>query len=300
MRIASLLPAATEFIAALGAERELVGVSHECDFPSSVTSLPRLTRVRAGAGGGGAIEAAALTPFELDGARLAEVEPEVVVTQDLCDVCAVPRATVEAALRRLVGRVVTLVSLSPRRLGDLFTDLAAVARAIGREQEAARVASGWRDRLDAVARRAAAAARRPRVVTVEWIEPVMLGGLWMPELVELAGGTAVGVTAGEKAPTPTREELEALAAEVVVLKPCGQTLERALADASAARTALPLTRWPAGATGRVHVADGSAYFNRPGPRLVESAELLAALVQPALFRDFAARYAGSFAALPSA
>ncbi|MBM4016573.1 MAG: hypothetical protein FJ293_16635, partial [Planctomycetes bacterium] len=239
--------------------------------------------------------AAALSPFALDGALLAALAPDVVITQDLCDVCAVPRAAVEAALARVAGRRVALVTLSPWRLDDLFRDLAAVARALGREREGAAVAAAWRRRLDAVARRAAAALHRPRVVTVEWLEPVMLGGTWMPELVALAGGEAVGARAGEKAPQPNSAELDRLDAEVVVVKPCGYPLPQTLAEAATIRSALPLARWPAGALGRVFVADGSAYFNRPGPRLVDSAELLAALVQPALFPDFAARYAGAFA-----
>jgi len=300
-RVVSLLPAATELVAALGAAESLVGTSHECDWPPELRDRPRLTRSSITASGSAAIDAqvrgraaGGLTLFELDAERLRALEPDVVITQDLCDVCAVALDDVRAALRELAGRQVELVSLSPMRLDDLFGDLARVGAALGREREAARAAEEWRARLDAVRRRAASAWSRPRVVTVEWLDPVMLGGTWMPELVEIAGGVAVGAVAGVKAPSPTRAELEALDAEVVVLKPCGYSLEQALAERDVARRTLPLARWPAGALGRLFVADGSSYFNRPGPRLIDSAELLAACVQPDLFRDFAARYAAAF------
>lgn len=305
-RVVSLLPAATELVAALGAASQLVGVSHECDWPPQVAALPRLTRSRVASRGSGAIDAEVrgtaargLSLFELDGARLRALEPDVVITQDLCDVCAVALDEVRATLRELAGRAVELVALSPLRLEDLFGDLARVAAALGRETEAAGIAAGWRARLAALRTRSAAAWSRPRVVTVEWIDPVMLGGTWMPELVELAGGRSVGAEPGVKAPTPTQDELAALDAEVVILKPCGFTLREALAEAPVARRTLPLQQWPAGALDRVHVADGSTYFNRPGPRLIDSAELLAGCVQPALFPDFAAKHAAAVARLPA-
>jgi len=300
-RIVSLLPAATELVAALGAAESLVGTSHECDWPPELRDRPRLTRSSLTARGSAAIDAevrgralGGLTLFDLDVARLRELAPDIVITQDLCDVCAVALDDVRAALRELAGRKVELVALSPMGLDDLFGDLARVGAALGREREAARLAVQWRERLDSVRRRAASAWSRPRVVTVEWLDPVMLGGTWMPELVEIAGGVAVGAVARVKAPSPTREELEALDADVVVLKPCGYSLAQALAEADIARRTLPLERWPAGALGHVYVADGSSYFNRPGPRLIDSAELLAACVQPDLFRDFAQQYSAAF------
>jgi iron complex transport system substrate-binding protein len=315
MRIVSLLPAATEFVAALGATDELVGVSHECDEPPAVLRLPRLTRTRIGpaagsrgiatAASGGiataasgeidrsvrAMAARGLSLFELDAARLRALAPDVVITQDLCEVCAVSRGEVESSLRELAGREVALVALSPMRLEDVFGDLHRVARALGREPEAAALEVRLRARVDAVRRRARAAWDRPRTVTVEWIDPVMLGGTWMPELVELAGGAPVGAVAGEKASQPARELLDELDAEALLLKPCGLSLDAALAELDVARKTLPLERWPALSRGRAVVADGSQYFNRPGPRLVDSLELLAAALHPDLFADFARRYA---------
>ena len=299
MRIVSLLPASTEIVCALGARDELVGVSHECDEPASVASLPRLTRSRTAAGAGSlaidaqvrATAARGLSIFELDGARLAALAPDVVITQDLCDVCAVSLDEVRAALRELVQRDVALVSLSPMRFDDVLGDVRRVAAAIGREREAEALLESMRRRVDEVRRRARNAFDRPRAVTVEWLEPVMLGGTWMPELVEMAGGEPIGAVAGEKATQRTRDELEELDAEAVLIKPCGFSLAQALAELDVARRSLPLRRWPALARGRVVVADGSQYFNRPGPRLVDSLELLAAALHPDLFPDLARRFA---------
>ncbi len=304
-RVISLLPAATEIVAALGAADQLVGISHECDYPSVVTRLPRLTRSRVVATGSAAIDAEVratsargLTLFELDAGKLRALAPDVVITQDLCDVCAVALDEVRAALNEMAGRDVLLVALSPTRLAHLFDDIAAVGAALSLPSEAARLAALLRGRLEQLERRAGAAWQRPRVVTVEWLAPVMLGGTWMPELVESAGGVAVGVVAGEHAPSPSRAELEALDAEVAVVKPCGFSLEQGRREVELIRSALPLDRWPAGALGRVYLADGSSYFNRPGPRLVDSAELLAACMHPELFKDHAQRYAEAVVPVP--
>jgi iron complex transport system substrate-binding protein len=311
VRIVSLLPAATEIVSALGALDELVGVTHECDEPAAVASLPRLTRPRtptaAGASSGAgaapisasraidesvrATAASGLSIFDLDAARLAALAPDVVITQDLCDVCAVALDDVRAALRALVKRDVELVSLSPMRLADVLGDVRRVAAAIGREPQAERLLAALHERIVAVRRRAANAWHRPRTVTVEWLDPVMLGGTWMPELVELAGGEPIGAVAGAKAPSPDRATLESLDAEAVLLKPCGFSLELALAELPVALRTLPSRTWPAFALGRVCVADGSQYFNRPGPRIVDSLELLAAALHPQLFPDFLRRFA---------
>lgn len=309
VRVVSLLPAATEIVAALGAADQLVGTSHECDYPAIVADRPRLTRSRITRSDGAAMDSAAidaavrraaasgLSLYDLDVERLRSLAPDVVITQDLCAVCAVSLDEVQAALAELAGRSVRLVALSPTRLAHLFDDIAKVAAALGIEPAADRLNELLRGRLAELERRAAAAWSRPRVVTVEWLAPVMLGGTWMPELVALAGGVAVGVEAGQHAPSPTREELRALDAEVVVVKPCGYSLAQVLAERATIATALPLDAWPAGALQRVWLADGSSYFNRPGPRLVDSAELLAACLHPELFKDHAERYRDAYVRL---
>ena len=286
-RIASLLPAATEIVAALGAADQLVGISHECDFPASVRGLPILTRTRLHAPpdlSSAAIDRAvralvqdAVSLYEVDDEALAAAAPDVVITQDLCEVCAVSRGDVERALCTLARRDVELVSLSPLRLADVWADVERVAAAIGRAAAGAALRADLEAGLAAITARVPAAPP-PRVLTIEWISPIMIGGTWMPELVTAAGGAPLVTSPGDHAPTLTRAELAALTPDLVLVKPCGFPLARTLAEAAALRDALPDTwRCP------VWLADGNAYFNRPGPRLVDSAALLAACLWPGAF-----------------
>jgi iron complex transport system substrate-binding protein len=290
-RIVSLLPSATEIVCALGAERELVGISHECDFPSAVAGRPVLTNARIDASGSScAIDAAvravvhdALSIYVVDAAMLAMLEPDVIVTQDLCEVCAVSLDDVRTAVARLARRDrVHIVSLKPTRLDDMFGDVLRVAEAIGRTDEGVYLQSALRERLRAIAERAEPSTTRPRVVSLEWIDPLMIGGTWMPELVSYAGGEAVGAVAGEPAPTVSTERLASLRPDVIVVKPCGFSLDRAMAERDIIqRSVLDVTPRET----RVYVTDGNAFFNRPGPRLIESLEIMAACVHPARFED---------------
>jgi iron complex transport system substrate-binding protein len=298
-RIVSLLAAGTEMVAALGAGDELVGVSHECDHPPEVVAgRPVLTSARVGplpssAGVDRTIRelvADALAIYDVDLELLAVLEPDVIVTQDLCRVCAVSVEDVRTAVAKLAAKGdVRLVSLHPRSLGAILDDLRQLAAALGRPAEGARVVALLRERIERVRAVAAGARTRPAVVTVEWIEPVMLGGLWMPELIELAGGVPLGVAAGEPAPTVARDRLAELAPEVVVVKPCGFTVERTLQELHTLASALPWEAW-SDRGARVYVADGNAYFNRSGPRIVDSLELLASLVHPDRFPEHASGF----------
>jgi len=294
-RIVSLLPSATEIVCALGAAAELVGVSHECDFPEAARGLPVLTRSRiddslSSRAIDSAVRAAltdALSIYTVDESRLAELAPDLIVTQDLCEVCAVSLDDVRSAVARLAQRAdVHIVSLRPTRLGEVLSDIETVAHALGRSARGQELRRQLQARIDAIASRARRAAHRPRVASVEWLEPIMLGGTWMPELIELAGGQAVGATAGSAAPTLSLSALASLEPEVVVVKPCGFELGRTLRERE---LLLPLVD-AAGGTGRVYATDGNAFFNRPGPRLVESLEILAACVHPDLFEDFAEKH----------
>jgi iron complex transport system substrate-binding protein len=295
-RIVSLLPSATEIVCALGAERELVGISHECDFPVAIAGRPVLTRARIDASGSSrAIDAAvravardALSIYLIDDAKLAALEPDVIVTQDLCEVCAVSLDDVRAAVARLVRRErVHVISLKPTRLDDMFGDVLRVARAIDRTDEGERLQAELRERIRAIAGRAAQSTTRPRVVSLEWIDPLMIGGTWMPELVLHAGGEAVGVVAGHLALTVNSETLASLRPEVIVVKPCGFPLDRTMVERDVIqRSVLDVTP----SDTRVYVTDGNAFFNRPGPRLVESLEIMAACVHPARFEDLAKKH----------
>lgn len=296
VRVVSLLPSATEIVCAVGAADALVGISHECDFPAEVRDRRVLTRPRIDVGGSSrAIDAAvravvadALSIYAIDGDALADLAPDVIVTQDLCEVCAVSLDDVRRAVAALAHRSdVRIVSLRPTRLGDVLADVETVAAALDRGDDGRRVRRGLEARLAGLAARAGAGPR-PRVVSVEWLEPLMLGGTWMPELIEVAGGEALGVTAGGPAPTITPDDLVAMAPDVVIVKPCGFPLERTLAELDAVHRAIPEA---VRRTARVYACDGNAFFNRPGPRLVESAEILAACIDPARFADLAQRHA---------
>lgn len=298
-RIASLLPSATEIVALLGCVDQLVGVSHECDFPEAVRALPALTSSRLVDPGSSrgidmdvrSLVREALSIYRVYPEGLRKAAPDLVITQDLCEVCAVSLHDVQAALAKLAEHAdVELVALSPTRLGDLFEDIRRVAKAIGVAERGDQVAQALKERCDLVGSRASAAPTRPRVVSVEWLDPIMLGGTWMPELIELAGGEAVGAEAGKAAPTVSLQELAKLQPELLLLKPCGFSLERSLQE----RSLIDAICAAVGEQTRVFLADGNAYFNRSGPRLVESLEILAACVHPEIFSDFAKRHEGAF------
>jgi iron complex transport system substrate-binding protein len=297
LRIISLLPSATEIVCALSATENLVGISHECDFPEVIRDRPVLTRSRIDLHGSSrAIDTAvrvvtrdALSIYAVDEQKLSALEPDVIVTQDLCEVCAVSLDDVRAAVARLVHREqVCIVSLSPTRLEHVLADVERVAAAIGCEKKGAAVRAALTGRIRAIASRAAEAATRPRVVSLEWIDPLMLGGTWMPELIELAGGLAVGATAGQPAPTVDPHALAELQPDVIVVKPCGFSLERTLTERDVIeRSVIDVV----GAPARIYVTDGNAFFNRPGPRLVESLEIMAACIHPETFTDLATTHA---------
>lgn len=285
MRVVSLLPSATEHVCALGGRGSLVGVSHECDFPNDVVGLPILTRCRTSLGKDSlAIDRSirnlltrAVAVYEVDVDALAAVRPDVIVTQDLCDVCAVSYDDVCAAARTLGNPDLRIVNLRPTRLADIWSDLRKVGDALG--LDAGSAVSALTARIDAVAARVAGLPR-PRVLTVEWLDPVMVGGTWMPELVELGGGEALVTKPGDHAPTLSDDALRALRPDVVLIKPCGFDIPRTLTER--ARVAGVAAMFP---EARTYVADGNAYFNRPGPRIVESLEILAAAIHPEVFGD---------------
>ncbi|HEY1552217.1 MAG TPA: ABC transporter substrate-binding protein [Kofleriaceae bacterium] len=294
MRVVSLLPSATEIICALGFADSLVGISHECDFPDAIRDRRVLTRSRVATGSSAAIDEAvrfairdALAIYEVDDRALAELAPDVIVTQDLCEVCAVSLDDVRAAVARLAHREhVEIASLRPMRLADVLGDIERVAAVLGVPDRGTRVRGELQARIDAIASRAP--APRPRVVTLEWLEPLMIGGTWMPELVELAGGVPIGARAGEHAPTVSAQQLAAMQPDVVAIKPCGFTIERSLEERDLIGRIAALVP---GA--RVYLTDGNAFFNRPGPRIVESLEILAACVHPGAFADLADKHARS-------
>ena len=272
-RIVTLLPAATEIVCALGLRGQLVGRAHECDHPATVEWLPVLTRARVDSSlSSAALDAAVrgvrarrLPLYELDADRLAALRPDVVITQAACEVCAVSFEQVDATLRQaaLPARV---VSLSPARLRDVIEDVREVAEACGAGSRGRALAGALDGRLLAV--RSAHPLSRPRVVVVEWLEPLMLAGHWVPDAVEAAGAVYVGPAAGQASPYVSWTELRALAPDIVVVAPCGFDLARTVHESMSHRA------WLASLAPRVVLMDGNAYWNRPGPRLVDAVEIL--------------------------
>lgn len=312
-RIASLLASATEMLYGLGLGDRLVAVSHECDFPPEAATKPRVTRSNIAASADSlaidrqvrALLAAGQPLYEIDTPRLAALRPELIVTQAQCDVCAVRYEDVVATVQAHQElRGCPIVPLNPLSLADVLADVERVGRAAAHATEGRRYAARLRARVDAVAQRTAhlAAGERPRVACIEWIEPLMAAGNWMPEIVHLAGGRQTLATAGRHSTVTPWEAVRAFDPECVVVMPCGFDLRQAIAAAEV------LTRLPgwrelsAVQSGRVFAVDGSAYFNRSGPRLVDSLELLAGLAQPALFGGdkWGAAETSRFARLPCA
>jgi len=291
MRVVSLLPAATEIVAALGALGRLVGVSHECDFPPEVRSLPRVTRTRIDlAMPSGAIDRAlaeakgsGVSPVEVDVDLVAHLRPDVLIGQSLCDVCAVG----EGELARLVTTLIPtpwVVTLHAHTLDEVFLDIRKVGEVLELRDEAEELEAGLRYRLRRVGTQAqrsgkvgaqhAAPLRKPRVLVLEWVDPPYVAGHWVPELVALAGGQDVGGAPGEPSRPRPWDELVALAPDVVVVALCGFDIPRAQAEVAAVtdRQARALLGR------RVEFLDGNAYTSRPGPRLVDAAEMLTRLI----------------------
>jgi iron complex transport system substrate-binding protein len=282
VRIVSLLPSATEIVCALGLEESLVGVTHECDFPPSVRKLPRVTRtlipVEASSAAIDALVRERLKTqqalYNLDMPVLEALRPDLLVTQALCDVCAVAQAEVEAAACSLPGQP-RVVNLEPTTLEQVFESIDLVGEAAGCQDRATDVVAALRTRVERVAERSAASGERPRMVVIEWLDPLFTCGHWTPELVRLAGGIEVIARAGERSRTMSLGELLAAAPDVLVIACCGFDVERTMREMPAFLSLPGVSEIPAVRHGRVHVIDGNAYLSRPGPRLVDSLEILA-------------------------
>ena len=289
-RIVSLLPSATEIVCALGLRDRLVGVSHECDHPADVVGLPVVTASKVDARGSsrdidrgirGLVESG-LGVYRIDADLLASLAPDLIVTQDQCDVCAVPYADVVEATRALAGRGTEIVSLRPTRIAEVWGDVERVGAAAGVASRGVAVADRLRDRLGELARRVerAVGATRPRLACIEWLDPLMAAGNWVPELAAIAGAAYDLVPAGEHSARLEWEALGASRPDVVCVMPCGFALDQTRRELPALVADPRWAALPAVRAGRAFAIDGNAYFNRPGPRLVESAEILAGLLHP--------------------
>jgi iron complex transport system substrate-binding protein len=293
-RVVSLLPSLTEIVCALGAGERLVGRSHACDHPAAAASLPVLTAPRCATDprdSSADLDARmrtllrdALSPFTLDVARLRALAPDLILTQDQCRACAVSLGDVEGALAAWLGRAPRVLSVVPGSLGEVFETVRLVAAALELPAAGQRLLGALGARITAIGERTGARAPRPRVAVLDWLDPLMTAGHWLPELVAIAGGEALLARSGRPSRWIAFEELRAADPDVIVMAPCGYplaTTRRELARLGA----LPGWRTLRAVRGaQLFLADGQQYFNRPGPRLVESLEILAEILAPHSFR----------------
>jgi iron complex transport system substrate-binding protein len=283
MRIASLVPSATEMLFALGLGDDVVAVTHECDYPPATSELPQLTATVLPDGLSAAeIDAAVKSIvgegralYSLDEARLGELAPDLIVTQAICDVCAVSFEDVVEVAARLPGRP-RVLQQDPSSLGEVLEDMVRLGEAAGIEARAHELRADLEGRLAAV-RAAVDGAPRPRVVALEWLDPPFVGGHWIPQMIALAGGEDVAGPGGAKSPEVQWEELAALRPDLVVVMPCGMYVEESRAQAEE-----HWRRIEALGADRVFAVDAASTYSRPGPRLVDGTELLAHLLHPDL------------------
>jgi iron complex transport system substrate-binding protein len=300
MRIVSLLPSATEIVCALGLEENLVGVTHECDFPSSVAGKPFLTAsrishetmtskeidhaVRSQLDGHGSI-------YDLNEKLLHELDPELIITQELCEVCAVSYKTVEKAARTYTANA-EVVSLEPNTIADIFDNIRLIGELTNRAAKAEQVVQSLQNRLDKIQERIAEAEKnqkpkikdqKPSVFMLEWLEPPFSPGHWVPEQVAAAGGISILGEAGKKSVTTTYEKIYESKPETIVMIPCGYYTADILRQLESTYFPANWREIPAIAGGDVWALDATSYFSRPAPRVVDGAEILAKILHPEIF-----------------
>lgn len=291
LRVVSLIPSATEIVCALGFEDELVGRSHECDFPTRVKTLPVCTEPKFVLQGTSyqidqrvkALLQEGLSIYRVHAHILKERRPDLIVTQTQCQVCAASLEEVEEAVCQILGSQPRILSLEPASLADVWADIGRVAQALRAPERGQQLVQCLKERVDAIAQRASKLAARPTVACIEWIEPLMAAGNWVPELVELAGGINLFGEAGKHSPWMAWEELRARDPDVIVVMPCGFDIQRSKMEIAALIQRPGWTCLKAVKTRRVYLTDGNQYFNRPGPRMVESLEILSEVLHPEAF-----------------
>ncbi|MBM3877975.1 MAG: cobalamin-binding protein [Verrucomicrobia bacterium] len=290
-RVLSLLPAATEIVCALGARDRLVGRSHECDFPAGVRTLPSCTNPRFDvAGASGEIHRQVTAQFKassgplysLNSPLIRDLCPDVILTQAQCEVCAVSLAEVGQVAAKLF-RPPKIVALSPVRLADLWSDFTSIAASLALEDRAKETVRALKNRCVDILMKTALMTNRPTVACVEWLDPLMASGNWVPELVVFAGGVNLFGKAGEHSSWMKWEEIVARNPDVLVLMPCGFDIARTRRELGALASRPGWKQLRAVKSSRVVIADGGQFFNRPGPRLVNSLEILAEVLHPGVF-----------------
>ena len=290
-KICSLLPSTTEIVFALGLGNKLVAVTHECDYPEEATKLPAITSAAINTMDmsnrdlhnhviNAAHEGSSI--YTLDQALLEQLAPDLILTQELCDVCAVSYDTVQDAVREIGGDY-TIMSLEPTTLGAILETIEHLGKATDTVNKATEVIGELQRRIDSVTRQSQKADKKPRVFTLEWMDPPFAGGHWVPEMVQLAGGLTSLVEVGEPSRMVSWEEITAFDPEIIVVMPCGYHLDPL--EIEFRMTAFP-AEWgdlTAVRNGKVYGVDATAYFSRPGPRAVDGLEIMGEIIHPELF-----------------
>jgi len=291
IRIVSLLPAATEIVCALGLENQMVGRSHECDYPESIKHLPVCSEANFPDGLSSndidvkvkEILADALSIYTVKREVIKELAPDVVITQAQCEVCAVSLEEVEKALDNYLDKQTHIVSLQPNKLEDIFKDIQTVADALGVTSAGNTLIEDLQERVDIIRHKLKYVESRPTVACIEWLEPMMVSGNWIPELVGLAGGKSVLAEAGRHSPYIQWDDILLADPEIIVVMPCGFSIERTMREMDLLLNLPQFADTRAAKNNQIYIADGNQYFNRPGPRIVDSIEIMAEIIHPKLF-----------------
>ncbi|MCD8742327.1 cobalamin-binding protein [Mucilaginibacter roseus] len=291
LRIISLLPSATEIICALGLEQNLVGRSHECDYPESVKALPICTEANIPDGLSSAeidnkvkeILNDALSLYTVKKEVIRNLQPDVVITQDQCDVCAVSLPEVQQALQEYLDKPAQIISLQPNSIDEMLADIKNVASALNVSEAGNVLIEDLEDRINIIRHKLKFIDAKPTVACIEWLEPLMTSGNWIPELVNIAGGTPVLAEAGKHSPYVDWEAIRLANPDVIVLMPCGFSIDRTMREINLLLDKPGFAELKAIKNNRLYIADGNQYFNRPGPRLVDSLEIMAEIINPKQF-----------------
>jgi iron complex transport system substrate-binding protein len=290
-RIISLLAAGTEIVCGLGLEDQLVGRSHECDYPKSILHLPVCSSATLDPQASSleidkqvkGILTDALSFYQIDRALIKTLKPNVIITQTQCEVCAVSLSDVEKALENLLDEPVEIISLEPDNLNAIFNDIKTVSEILGVPERGADLTDRMHERMDLIKHKLKFITQKPTVACIEWIEPLMIAGNWMPEMVEIAGGESVLAQSGKHSPAINWMDLVQADPEIIIVMPCGFSIERTLKEMDTLLQQSYFRDLQAVKNNQLFIADGNQYFNRSGPRIADSVEILAEIINPKQF-----------------
>lgn len=290
-RIISLLPAATEIICALGLEHRLVGRSHECDYPPGISNLPICSSAKFLPGSDSAqidrqvkeILSESLSIYTLDRDLIKSLAPDVIITQAQCEVCAVSLKDVELALSDLLDKKCQLISLQPNGLNDVYRDIRMIADQLGVENAGKELLELSDERINIICHKLKFITEKPRIACIEWLSPLMIAGNWIPEIIEIGGGTPVLTEAGKHSSYIDFQDIIQADPDIILIMPCGFSIQRTLQEIGLLLDTPGWTHLQAVKTQRVYIADGNQYFNRSGPRMTDSIEIMAEIINPKQF-----------------